>query len=98
MSILKGTTKELVVRDYRPASEWGQEEVELALKECLDDKNLLDVSALFGRFNTEFKSVFGVDFRKRNPAEDSKIDPKWAPLLNNCKRTLEVFEILKASL
>ena len=98
MSILQGTTNELVVRDYRTASEWGEEEVSLALKECLEDKNLLDVSALFGRFNAEFKAVFGVDYRKRDASKDAEIDAKWRPLVNNCKKTLEVFESLKASL
>lgn len=90
MSVIKSSSaKELVIRDFRPANEWTESEVNLALQECLMARDIHGAEALFSRLNQEFIVFYEHKFgTKEHEPQDSVVS-------RNCKKALEVIQKIK---
>ena len=95
--IASAKTRELVVREYRPAHEWSASEVQAALDECLANKDLVGASALFGRCNQEHKAFFGFDFRERTVDSELPETSVQEAIVLNCARAAQFVDMLSIS-
>lgn len=90
MSVIKSIgAKELVIRDFRPANEWTESEVNLALQECLMKKDIFGAEALFSRLNQEFIVFYEHKFGTKTD------EPQDSPVSRNCKKALEIIRQIK---
>ena len=96
MLLTSPLTHELVVRDYRPACHWKDDEVLDALNECRAKGDVMGASALFGRFNAEHKSFFGYDFRDRTVESEPPKGPVQEAVVLNCTRAAQYYELIRA--
>ena len=87
-------TRELVVREYRPAHAWSAQEVQEALDECLAEEDLIGASALFGRCNQEHKAFFGYDFRDRTVDSALPESSVQEAIVLNCAHAAQYCELL----
>lgn len=88
-------TRELVVREYRPACSWTADEIEAALSECSKRRDVVGASALFGRINEEHKAFFGYDFRLRTVDSEPPQGPVQEAIVLNCERAAQCYELLR---
>ena len=90
MSVIKSSgAKELVIRDFRPANEWTESEVDLALKECLMQRDIHGAEALFSRLNQEFIVFYEHKFGSQST------EPQDSPVSRNCQKAMETISKIK---
>lgn len=91
MSVIKSSgAKELVIKDFRPANEWTESEVNLALQECLMQRDIHGAEALFSRLNQEF-----IVFYEHKFGTQAK-EPQDSPVSRNCQKALETIGKIKS--